>query len=153
MREFFLEIAREENVSGDRLRFLQNVPSEAVHRANLMLADVVLDTYPYNGATTTLETLWQCIPIVTQVGEQFAARNSYTMLVNAGIEEGIARSREEYIAWGIRFGIEEELRREVCQKLKRARNTALLWDGKQFTRDLEDAYTQMWRIYLEKNPT
>jgi predicted O-linked N-acetylglucosamine transferase (SPINDLY family) len=38
----------------------------------------MLDTYPYNRATTTLETLWMEIPIVTRVGEQFAARNSYT---------------------------------------------------------------------------
>ena len=85
-------------------------------------------------------------------GEQFAARNSYTMLVNVGIEEGIARSREEYIAWGVRFGMEEELRREVSQKLKRSRQTAPLWNGKKFTRDLEEAYEQMWQIYLKKQP-
>ncbi|NET83920.1 MAG: O-linked N-acetylglucosamine transferase, SPINDLY family protein, partial [Moorea sp. SIO1F2] len=71
IKRFFNQIAEEEGVECDRLRFLPEVPTEAVHRANLGIADVVLDTYPYNGATTTLETLWMGIPLVTRVGEQF----------------------------------------------------------------------------------
>ncbi|MEB3293130.1 MAG: O-linked N-acetylglucosamine transferase, SPINDLY family protein, partial [Synechococcales bacterium] len=90
VQQFFHELADEVGVDRDRLRFLPNTPSEAIHRANLRIADVVLDTFPYNGATTTMETLWMEVPLVTQVGQQFAARNSYTMMVNAGIEEGIA---------------------------------------------------------------
>jgi predicted O-linked N-acetylglucosamine transferase (SPINDLY family) len=58
IEEFFGKIAKEEGVSIDRLRFLAGVPSEYIHRANLAIADIVLDTFPYNGATTTLETLW-----------------------------------------------------------------------------------------------
>jgi len=81
---FFEEIAQAEGVDLSRIRFLPYAYSEAVHRANLQIADVVLDTYPYNGATTTLETLWMGIPMVTRVGEQFSARNSYTMMINAG---------------------------------------------------------------------
>lgn len=79
------------------MRFLERSHSEAIHRANLQISDVVLDTYPYNGATTTLETLWMEIPLVTRVGEQFAPRNSYTFMMNAGITEGIAWSDKEYI--------------------------------------------------------
>ncbi|MGB7441168.1 MAG: O-linked N-acetylglucosamine transferase, SPINDLY family protein, partial [Coleofasciculaceae cyanobacterium] len=72
VKSFFTKIAEEEGVDCDRLRFLPEVVLESVHRANLAIADVVLDTYPYNGATTTLETLWMCIPLVTRVGQQFA---------------------------------------------------------------------------------
>jgi len=64
LKNFFIQIAESEGLSADRLRFLPYAASEAVHRANLGIADVVLDTYPYNGATTTLETLWMCIPLV-----------------------------------------------------------------------------------------
>ena len=113
IKQFFYKIAEEEGVECSRLRFLPQDPSEAVHRANLTIADVVLDTYPYNGATTTLETLWMGIPLVTRVGEQFAARNSYTMMMNAGITEGIAWTDEEYIEWGVRLGKDEALRQQV----------------------------------------
>ncbi|NER93589.1 MAG: O-linked N-acetylglucosamine transferase, SPINDLY family protein, partial [Symploca sp. SIO1B1] len=94
IKSFFEEIAQEEGVECDRLRFLPEVALEATHRANLAIADVILDTYPYNGATTTLEALWMGIPLVTRVGEQFAARNSYTMMMNVGVTEGIAWTDE-----------------------------------------------------------
>ncbi|NEN97293.1 MAG: O-linked N-acetylglucosamine transferase, SPINDLY family protein, partial [Moorea sp. SIO3I7] len=124
IKRFFNQIAEEEGVECDRLRFLPLVPTEAVHRANLGIADVVLDTYPYNGATTTLETLWMGIPLVTRVGEQFVARNSYTMMMNAGITEGIAWTDDEYIEWGIRLGKDPALRQQISWKLRQSRQTA-----------------------------
>ena len=148
-QNLFLEIAEQEGVTGDRLRFLKINGTEAEHRANLAIADVILDTYPYNGATTTMETLWMCIPLVTRVGEQFASRNSYTMMVNAGLTEGIAWSDQEYVDWGIRLGNDEALRKQVFWKLKESRKTSPLWDAKQFTRNMEAAYEQMWQIYTQ----
>lgn len=151
LKNFFIQIAESEGVSADRLRFLPHAPSEAVHRANLGIADVVLDTYPYNGATTTMETLWMCIPLVTRVGQQFSSRNSYGMMMNAGISEGIAWTDEEYVEWGIRLGKDAALRQQISWKLRQSRQTAPLWNGKQFTREMEKAYEQMWQIYLDKN--
>ncbi|MCC3529440.1 MAG: O-linked N-acetylglucosamine transferase, SPINDLY family protein [Microcoleus sp. PH2017_22_RUC_O_B] len=147
IKSFFFQLAEEEGVECERLRFLPEVGAEAVHRANLGIADVVLDTYPYNGATTTLETLWMCIPLVTRVGEQFAARNSYTMMMNAGVTEGIAWTDEEYVEWGIRLGKDASLREQIAWKLRQSRQTAPLWNAKQFTREMEKAYEQMWEIY------
>ncbi|MEH2235275.1 O-linked N-acetylglucosamine transferase, SPINDLY family protein [Nostoc sp.] len=149
IKRFFYQLAEEEGVDCSRLRFLPIVHSESVHRANLGIADIVLDTFPYNGATTTLETLWMGIPLVTRVGEQFAARNSYTMMMNAGITEGIAWTDEEYIEWGVRLGKDKTLRQQVALKLKASRQTAPLWNGKQFTREMEKAYKQMWQRYLD----
>jgi predicted O-linked N-acetylglucosamine transferase (SPINDLY family) len=149
IQDFFIQLAEEEGVDPSRLKFLPSDPTEAIHRANLGIADVVLDTYPYNGATTTLETLWMGIPLVTRVGEQFAARNSYTMLMNVGVQEGIAWTDEEYVEWGVRFGTDEALRQQVHWKLRQSRHTAPLWNAKQFTRDMENAYQQMWQIYCE----
>jgi predicted O-linked N-acetylglucosamine transferase (SPINDLY family) len=149
IQKFFFDLAEEVGVSPDRLRFLPDAPSEAIHRANLAIADIVLDTYPYNGATTTLETLWMGIPIVTRVGEQFAARNSYTMMTNAGLTEGIAWSDQEYVDWGIRLGTDPALRQQITWKLKQSRHTAPLWNAQQFTRDMESAYEQMWQLYCD----
>ena len=151
IKKFFVEVAESEGVDGDRLRFLPLAGSEAEHRANLGIADVVLDTYPYNGATTTMETLWMGVPIVTRVGQQFAARNSYTMMMNAGISEGIAWTDEEYVEWGVRLGKDADLRQQISWKLRQSRQTAPLWNGKQFTREMEKAYEQMWQIYMDKS--
>ncbi|WP_404787608.1 O-linked N-acetylglucosamine transferase, SPINDLY family protein [Altericista sp. CCNU0014] len=149
IQRLFIEIAEEEGVALDRLRFLPMAPNEFIHRANLHVADVVLDTYPYNGATTTLETLWAGIPLVTRVGQQFAARNSYTFLMNVGVSEGIAWNEEEYVKWGVKFGTDELLRQKVCWKLRQSRQTSPLWDAKQFTREIESAYTAMWENSLK----
>jgi len=148
MERAFLNLADEVGVERDRLKFLAVDYSEPTHRANMLIADIVLDTYPYNGATTTMETLWMGIPLVTRVGEQFAARNSYTMLINAGITEGIAHNAEEYVQWGIRYGTDPQLRHGVNRKLQAARRTAPLWNGRQFARHMEAAYEQMWADYL-----
>jgi predicted O-linked N-acetylglucosamine transferase (SPINDLY family) len=145
MQTFFRNMAEEEGVESDRLFFLDRDNDEPTHRANLGIADVVLDTFPYNGATTTLETLWLGIPLVTQVGQQFASRNSYTMLRNVGIHtEGIAHSPEEYVEWGVRYGKDTSLRQTIRTRLQRSRQTAPLWNTQQFTRNLEAAFTQMW---------
>ncbi|MDJ0676959.1 MAG: hypothetical protein QNJ36_16525 [Calothrix sp. MO_167.B42] len=150
LKDFITPIAEAEGVDLECLRFLPSAPSEIEHRANLAIADIVLDTYPYNGATTTLETLWMGIPLVTRVGEQFAARNSYTMMMNVGVEEGIAWTDEEYVEWGVRLGKDETLRQQVTWKLRQSRQTSPLWNGKQFAREMENAYEQMWQRYVEQ---
>lgn len=149
VQEAFTQLAEAEGVDPDRLRFLPRDSNELVHRANLDIADVVLDTYPYNGATTTLEILWIGIPLVTRVGQQSAARNSYAFLMNVGIKEGIAWTDKEYVEWGVRLGKDEALRQQVAGKLKASRQTSPLWNAKQFTREMEKAYQQMWAKYIE----
>jgi predicted O-linked N-acetylglucosamine transferase (SPINDLY family) len=149
VQRFFTQLAEEAGIAPERLRFLPIVSNEYVHRANLQIADIVLDTYPYNGATTTLETLWMGIPLVTRVGEQFAARNSYAFLMNVGVTEGIAWTDEEYVEWGVRLGKDVSLRQQVAWKLRASRQTSPLWNAKQFTHEMENAYKQMWEKHLE----
>lgn len=150
LQDFITPIAEEEGVDLKYLRFLPSADIDMEHRANLAIANIVLDTYPYNGATTTLETLWMGIPLVTRVGEQFAARNSYTMMMNVGVTEGLAWSDEEYVEWGVRLGKDEKLRQEIVWKLRKSRQTSPLWNGKKFARKMEDAYQQMWQRYIDK---
>jgi predicted O-linked N-acetylglucosamine transferase (SPINDLY family) len=151
VKEVFIHLAQQEGVNPDRLRFSGFDSSEYTHRANLKIADVVLDTYPYNGATTTLETLWLGIPLITRVGSTFSARNSYSFMINAGITEGIAWTDEEYVEWGVRLGRDEALRQQVSWKLSQSRQSSALWNAKQFTREMENAYQQMWAKYLERS--
>lgn len=147
IKAYFTDLAKDVGVSIDQLRFLESFATEYDHRANLQIADVILDTYPYSGATTTLEALWVGVPLVTRVGETFSSRNSFTFLKNVGVEEGIAWTAEEYVEWGVRFGTDEALRQDVAWKLYQSRHTSPLWDAKQFTLEMEAAYKQMWAQY------
>ena len=149
IQQFFTQVAESEGVDPSRLRFLPRDPNELVHRANLSFADVVLDTYPYNGATTTLETLWMGVPLVTRVGKQFSARNSYGFMMNVGVTEGIAWTDEEYVEWGVRLGKDPMLRQQISWKLRQSKQTSPLWNAQQFTREMEKAYKQMWQRYVE----
>lgn len=149
LQNFIAPLAEAEGLDLECFRFLPTAPTDMEHRANLAIADIVLDTYPYNGATTTLETLWMGVPIVTRVGEQFAARNSYTMMMNVGVTEGIAWSDEEYVEWGVKLGKDEKLRQEIVWKLRKSRQTSPLWNGKKFAREMENAYLQMWQRYID----
>ncbi|MFN5516039.1 MAG: hypothetical protein ACK5CA_15190 [Cyanobacteriota bacterium] len=144
LRQMVLTSAQTLGVDPQRLYFLPADPDEETHRANLALADIVLDTYPYNGATTTLETLWMGVPLVTRVGEQFSARNSYAFLQQVGITEGVAWTDQEYVDWGAKLGQESGLRQALQARLLAARKTAPLWRGEAFTRQMEQAYQQMW---------
>ena len=145
----FADLANSMGIDSDRIKIIPATKKEETHRANLRIADVILDTYPYNGATTTLEALWCEVPLVTRVGQQFAARNSYSMLMNAGVTEGIAWTDDDYVNWGVMFGLNRDLRDRVRWKLRQSKRTSPLWDARQFTRDLEAVYQQIWDRYLE----
>jgi predicted O-linked N-acetylglucosamine transferase (SPINDLY family) len=145
IHEMVAQLAQEVGLDMQRVRFLHQDIDEMTHRANLEIADVVLDTYPYNGATTTLETLWMGIPIVTRVGQQFAARNSYTFLMNVGVTEGIAWTDAEYVDWGIKLGQDKDLREQVKAQLLAARQHSPLWRAEEFTREMEKGFCQIWK--------
>jgi predicted O-linked N-acetylglucosamine transferase (SPINDLY family) len=147
LMKIYQELTNEIGISMNQIRFIQPDPDEMTHRANLQLADVVLDTFPYNGATTTLETLWMGVPMVTKVGQAFVARNSYAFMQNVGVTEGIAHTDAEYVNWGVRLGTDLELRQQVMGKLLHSRKTSPLWNARSFTLEMENAYRQMWEIY------
>jgi predicted O-linked N-acetylglucosamine transferase (SPINDLY family) len=71
------------------------------------------------------------------------------MMMNVGVEEGIAWSDAEYVEWGVRLGKNADLRKDIHWKLLKSRQTSPLWNGKQFARTMETAYQQMWQRYVE----
>lgn len=104
-----------------RIRFLDWEPCADTHRANLSIADIVLDTFPYNGVTTTAEALWCGVPVVTQCGSQFTSRSGAALVDDYGLASLVATSREEYIDIGVRLGSDCHAREELrahCASLK-----------------------------------
>lgn len=126
-------------ISKHRVKFLPRFLTEEEHRTIYLMADVLLDSYPYNGGSHTLEALWFNLPIVTHTGEQFLSRMGYSFLKSLGIEAGIAYSWEGYVDWGVKFAQSEELRKATKQHLSQSKlpeQLAPLWNPKKFAQDL-----------------
>jgi predicted O-linked N-acetylglucosamine transferase (SPINDLY family) len=135
----YQEECQRQGVHANRIRFLPRTAREEDHRTAYLMTDVLLDSYPYSGATHDLEALWFNLPIVTRIGEQSFSRLGYSLMRAAGLDnEGMTWSWDEYIEWGVRYGRDRNLRQAVQEKLRRAKdpsNPALLWNPKQFAAD------------------
>jgi protein O-GlcNAc transferase len=136
--------AEARGVSGDRLFFAPFVAAPEEHLARLRLADVFLDTLPYNAHATACDALWAGVPVVTQTGHSFAGRVGSSLLIAIGLPELIAQSDAEYEAIALRLARDPAALAAVREKLARHRHTHPLFDTARFTRNLESAYIAMW---------
>ena len=126
-----------------RLIFADQAP-QAEHLARLSLADLMLDTLPYNAHTTTSDALLMGVPVVTCMGETFAGRVTGSLLRAAGLPELVTHSLEEYQAMALRLAQQPEELATLRQRLRAARQTQPYFDMPRFTRDLENLYQRMW---------
>ena len=102
---------------------------------------ILLDSYPFNGVTHTLEALWFELPVVTYVGQQLYSRASYSFMQNVGIYDGLSYSWDEYIDWAVKISEDIKLRgkiREILIKSKQRESLAPLWNPKKFALDFLD---------------
>ena len=98
----------------------------------------------YNGITTTLDALWMGVPVITLVGQTAPSRASLSILTAAGLDQFVAHSSDEFLAIASRA--HEQPRQEIRQKLTQSP----LFDYKRFAQNIEAAYREMWRRYVEK---
>ncbi len=113
--------------------------------------DIALDTFPYNGTTTTCEALWMGVPVITLMGDRHASRVGASLLNTVGFPAGIAQSPEEYV-------LTAKLMAEHCGVLKTTRRTlretmhqSPLCDKEAHARALEEAFRAVWKIRCEEH--
>ncbi|MCM2450898.1 O-linked N-acetylglucosamine transferase, SPINDLY family protein [Agrobacterium vitis] len=112
-----------------------------VHR--LPLADLALDTFPYNGHTTTSDMLWSGLPVLTKRGHCFAARVSESLLKAVGLGELVVDDEEAFVRLAARLARQPEEIAALKSHLAASRHTAPLFNTLRFTRHLERAYEMM----------
>ena len=121
------------------------------HRKMLELygrVDIALDTFPYNGGNTSLEALWQGIPVISLQGSRWASRQGARFLIQAGLQEFIARSRQEFIDKAVSLAKEHELRDNFRQTAREKLRKSLLFDMPRWIHCTESAYRDMWINWL-----
>ena len=135
-----------QGVDFERIKFIGQTRTEEEHRAIYYVADVLLDSYPYNGGTHNLEALWANLPVVTRSGDQYLSRMGYAFLKSANLDVGAAWSWEEYTQWGVKFGRDAGLRNAVKQHLIKSKlpeNLAPLWNPKQLAQDMYEVFQKL----------
>ena len=109
--------------------------------------DIALDTTPYSGGTTTCDTLWMGVPVVTVPGSRSVSRSAASILSAVGLTEWIAATPEDYVRLAVEFAREKELITTLRGSLRQRMRDSPLMDEPRFVRDLEDAYRRMWRTW------
>ncbi|HXE97766.1 MAG TPA: tetratricopeptide repeat protein, partial [Dongiaceae bacterium] len=104
---------------------------------------IALDTYPYNGTTTTCEALWMGVPVVTLAGTSHAARVGVSILNNVGLSELIAQSADQYVDIAAGLAKNPARLRDYRASLRTRLLNSRLMDAGTFTADLEQAYRRM----------
>jgi protein O-GlcNAc transferase len=134
-------------VARDRLVFAPFRKSPDEHLARLRLADLFLDTLPYNAHTTASDALWAGLPVLTCIGQTFAGRVGASLLQSLAIPELITQSLADYETTAARLARDAKALRAIRDRLERHRLTRPTFDGGRFARDLETAYLRMWERY------
>jgi predicted O-linked N-acetylglucosamine transferase (SPINDLY family) len=136
--------AQARGVERDRLIFAPFRKSPDEHLARLRLADLFLDTLPYNAHTTASDALWAGLPVLTCVGDTFAGRVAASLLHAVGLPEMVTHTLDDYEALALKLVRDTDTLAAIANKLRDHRDTYPLFDTVRFTRHLEAAYTRMW---------
>jgi protein O-GlcNAc transferase len=129
-------------VAAERLIFAGRTAPER-HLARQQLADLFLDTLPYNAHTTASDALWVGLPLITTPGQSFPARVAASILHAANLPELIAADLTEYESLALKLARDPDALAAIREKLLATRDTLPLFDTARFTRNLEAAYIAM----------
>lgn len=131
------QAARERGVDVSRLVFADPVESMAVHLARHRLADLFLDTHPYNAHSTACDALWTGLPVLTCRGRSFASRVGASLLQAAGLPELIADTLEDYLHLALTLARAPARLRDMREKLTRQRAAGALLGTADYCRQFE----------------
>jgi len=143
--------AERHGVAPGRLVFAPSLAPEH-HLARLKQADLFLDTLPYNAHTTASDALWAGLPLLTCRGTAFPGRVAASLLGAIGLPELITESLDDYAAHAIALARDPGEMAQLREKLAANRLVFPLFDTDLFRKNLEMAYTAMWRSWKAGNP-
>ncbi len=150
LRENLLREAQARGVAPERVVFAPTLRYEQ-HFSRLALADVFVDTWPYNAHTTASDALWAGVPVVTLQGDSYASRVATSIVHAAGLGELAYASADEYLLALRALALQPTLLRPYREHLQNHRQTLLLFDCESHALALQDLFTRMvlrWRAGL-----
>jgi len=153
VRQIVLDQFREVGVTSDRIRIEGQRPAIEYLRLYHQV-DIGLDTFPYNGTTTTCDALWMGVPVVSLVGEHHASRVGLSILSRVGLRFLAALSPQEYVARAAALARQPQTLERLRASLRSCMMASPLCNAKAFARCVETAYRKMWHRWCQpvQNP-
>jgi predicted O-linked N-acetylglucosamine transferase (SPINDLY family) len=144
-----LEAIRKEEIKADRITFIAR-QSRWKYLNEFTKIDLCLDTFPCNGHTTSLDSVWMGVPVVSRIGPIAMGRAGFSQSSNLGLTELTAKSDDEFVKTAVELASDlprlTELRRTLRQRL----TDSPIMDGPRFARDVEAAYRVMWNAWMDQ---
>lgn len=149
VRESVLEKTRAAGIEESRLELMEFTADPAAHLAAYSRVDVALDTFPYNGTTTTCEALWMGVPVVSLRGDRHASRVGLSLLTAIGHPEWALDSTQAYVEKAVELANDRARRTLLRQSLREDVQNSLLCDHKGQAGRFENALRGAWREFCE----
>ena len=151
VRERTLARFEANGISGDRIEFLLRMPSMMDHLDTYNRIDIGLDTYPYNGTTTTCEAMWMGVPVLTMSGTRHASRVSASIANVVGLGEMVADSEETFVAKAVALASDRERLAVMRSGLRSKMEASPLCNESGFAKDFGDLLESMFKNVMEGN--
>jgi len=150
VRDSIRSLFEDAGVKPDRIEFVGRC-ARLDYLSRYREVDICLDTFPYNGHTTSLDALWMGVPTVTLVGDTVVGRGGVCQAMNVGLPELIATTEDEYVRIASALSSDLEHLSGLRQTLRARLQQSPLMDGPRFARNLESLYRDVWRRFCAKN--
>jgi predicted O-linked N-acetylglucosamine transferase (SPINDLY family) len=142
-RQSILDRLAQHNITPDRITFLSYRP-RANYLRSYQQIDLGLDTFPYNGHTTSLDALWMGVPVITRVGQTCVGRGGLSQLYQLDLLDLAAESDDAFVNIAIEWATKLPRLASLRQQLRTRLEQSPLMNGKRFTRNLEKIYRSRW---------
>jgi predicted O-linked N-acetylglucosamine transferase (SPINDLY family) len=151
-RQRTLDFFRQEGIDPARIELIgyqtRHAYFEKYHRV-----DLGLDTFPWNGHSTSLDSYWMGVPVVSRMGQTAVSRAGWSQLSNLGLSELIVKTIEEYVQIAVDLAKDPARLAQLRATLRQRMEQSPLMDAPRFARNIESAYRRMWRTWCEKDLT
>jgi predicted O-linked N-acetylglucosamine transferase (SPINDLY family) len=140
-------------IEADRLDLRGLAPTITMHLNTYNDIDIALDTFPYNGTTTTCEALWMGVPVIAVAGQKHASRVSANLLSVLGLDDLIASDVPDYTNKALELSQNTEQLQSLRISMRERMNSSPLCNPPEFTHTVEAAYRKTWQTWCSEQAT
>ncbi|NEX16513.1 MAG: hypothetical protein C1943_07775 [Halochromatium sp.] len=137
-----------QGIAAKRIDFLPRLDYRD-YLAAISTVDLALDSFPYNGGTTTIDALYMGVPVLTLMGQHTRSRSGLSLLTNAGLPDLVAQSHEDFVRIGRKLATNPDRLTELRARLRSRVERSPLMDGQRVTRQLEAQYRAWWQAWCK----
>lgn len=149
----FLDMFTDNGVDASRVDLIPSTETHSKHLEIYSSVDIALDSFPYNGTTTTCEALWMGVPVIVLAGDRHAGRVGMSILNRVGLDEFIARDVDDYVAITTNLSNDIDKLSQIHDFLRDRMQSSPICNGPGFCLALENAYREMWKKFCRSSGT